>query len=106
MTRTEYINLELGSSFTTFADARAGVLDFVKKLNAASGASLAALLADPWGSRSISAGGGSKSLSYKGASDVVTLNRERTKLVAKLMYAIGEGPRPGSPRIIGVRFDG
>ncbi len=98
--------MELGSNFATFTEARAGVLDYVKKLNTAHADTLEALLADPWSSRTLSAGGGSKSLSSKSAADLETLESLKSRRIAKLMYAIGEAPHPSQPKTHYVEFNG
>ena len=106
MTRVEYINILTKGNFTDFQSARSAVVDYIKKLYAASGDTLVTLLTDPWGSRSISAGGGSKSSSYRGAQDFEVLERQKERFIDKLLYAIGEGPNPNAPTTVEVRFYG
>ena len=98
--------MELGSNFATFEEARAGVMEYIKKLNAAQADTLAALLADPWSSRTLSVGGGSKSLSTKSAADIEKLESIKCKRIARLMYAIGEAPHPSQPTTHYVEFNG
>ena len=61
-------------------------------------------LADPFSSRSISAGGGSKSASSPGADIEKRIKYFRRK-VQEIDAALGDAPAPGTPRDIEVRFD-
>lgn len=106
MTRCEYINILTQGRFSSLETARPAVLEYIARLEAASGETLIALLSDPWGSRSTSSGGGSKSLSYKGASDLATLEKMKESRIKKLLYAIGEAPHPSTPTTVEVRFNG
>lgn len=61
-------------------------------------------LADPFSSRSISAGGGSKSASSPSA-DIEARIKYFRRRVAEIDAALGVAPAPGTPRTVEVRFD-
>ncbi len=61
-------------------------------------------LADPFTSRSISAGGGSRSASSPSA-DIESRIKYFRRRIQEIDAALGEGPAPGAPRTVEVRFD-
>ena len=61
-------------------------------------------LANPFSSRSISAGGGSKSASSPG-DDIEKRIKYFRRKVQEIDAALGTAPAPGAPRDIEVRFD-
>jgi hypothetical protein len=61
-------------------------------------------LADPFSSRSISSGGGSKSASSPGA-DIEKRIKYFRRRIQEIDAALGTAPAPGTPRDIEVRFD-
>lgn len=61
-------------------------------------------LADPFSSRSISSGGGSKSASSPGADIEKRIKYFRNR-IQEIDADLGNAPAPGTPREIEVRFD-
>ena len=61
-------------------------------------------LADPFSSRSISAGGGSKSASSPG-DDVEKRIKYFRRRIQEIDAALGTVPAPGTPATVEVRFD-
>lgn len=61
-------------------------------------------LADPFSSRSISAGGGSKSASSPGA-DIEKRIKYFRRRIQEIDAALGTAPAPGTPATVEVRFD-
>ena len=61
-------------------------------------------LADPFSSRSISSGGGSKSASSPGA-DIEKRIKYFRRRIQEIDAALGTAPAPGTPQDIEVRFD-
>ena len=61
-------------------------------------------LADPFSSRSISSGGGSRSASSPGA-DIEKRIKYFRRCIADIDAALGVAPAPGTPATVEVRFD-